>query len=452
MPVVALLALGAVLLRPGYSLWYDELFTAQVVRLSLGDIVRAAVQGQDIAGYLPGVAPSYNFPYYVVAELWAAVPGLGGDTSLRVLSLLTAAGGLALVTRAVARLTGRAPAVLAGTVLAASPLLLEQSVEARSYGLVLLATGGAALGLVRWLQEAPRGLVLFGVAGAAMGLMHWFSVTVLVAFVVAAVVLRRRAALPLAAVGALAVLPTLALVVMNLVNGIAGSNVTHLRSTGGRLPLMALDVWTGGRMPLLVLLVVLMALGAARASATRVLATTWALLPLGLVTLGELVRPLWEPRYLLAGLLGVGVLAAAGVWTLPRPARAPVAALLVGLTLFASAPVLAREPRERGAEMVALLAEVQSPGEPVVAGERRSALALDHYTPLVAPDLRADLVLPPEDAPRDADRVWLVHRYKHDRPMETDDYELLRAAGLTPQRQWHLPATRTHLVLELWTR
>jgi hypothetical protein len=36
--------------------------------------------------------------------------------------------------------------------------------------------------------------------------------------------------------------------------------------------------------------------------------------------------------------------------------------------------------------------------------------------------------------------------------METDDYALLRAAGLTPQQQWHLPASHTHLVLELWTR
>jgi mannosyltransferase len=452
LPVLVLLALGAVLLVRGHSLWYDELFTAEVVRLPLDDIVQAAVQGREIAPYLPGVAPSYNFPYYVVADLWAAVPGLGGDTSLRVFSLLATAGGLALVTRAVARLAGRPTGVLAGTVLAAGPLLLEQSVEARSYGLVLLATGGAVLGLVRWLQEPPRGLVLFGLAGTAMGLMHWFSVTVLAAFVVAALVLRRRAALPVVAVGALAVLPTLALVVMNLVNGIGGSNVTHLRSTGGRLPLMALDVWTGGRTALLVLLVVLMALGAARASGARTVATAWALLPLALVTLGDLVRGLWEPRYLLAGLLGVGVLAAAGAWSLPRPARVPVAALLVGLTLWAAVPVLEREPRERGEDMVALLLDVQEAGEPVVAGERRSALALDHYTRLLAPVLRADLVLPPDDAPPEADRVWLVHRYKHGRPMPTDDYELLRAAGLTPQRQWHLPASHTHFVLELWTR
>ena len=452
LPVVVLLALGAVLLRRGHSLWYDELFTAEVVRLPLGEIVQAAVQGREIAAYLPGVAPSYNFPYYVVADLWAAVPGLGSDTGLRVLSLLATAGGLALVTRAVARLAGRATAVLAGTVLAASPLLLEQSVEARSYGLLLLATGGAALGLVRWLQEAPGGLVLFGLAGTAMGLMHWFSVTVLAAFVVAALVLRRRAATPVVAVAGLAVLPTVALVVMNVVNGIGGSNVTHLRSTGGRLPLMALDVWTGGRTALLVVLVALMALGAARPSGARVVATTWALLPLALVTAGELVRPLWEPRYLLAGLLGVGVLAAVGAMGLPRPARVPATTLLVGLTLWAAVPVLERAPRERGEEMVALLVEVQAAGEPVVAAERRSALALDHYTRSLAPELRADLVLPPDDAPPDADRVWLVHRYKHDRPMETDDYDKLRAAGLAPQRQWHLPASHTHLVLELWTR
>ena len=91
--------------------------------------------------------------------------------------------------------------------LAASPLLLEQSVEARSYGLAVLATGAAALGLVRWLQEPPRALLLFGLAGAGMGLAHWYAVTVLAAFVVAALVLRGRRALPVLVSGAAAALP-----------------------------------------------------------------------------------------------------------------------------------------------------------------------------------------------------------------------------------------------------
>jgi mannosyltransferase len=131
-PPGLLLLLGTVLLLPGHALWFDELFTAEVARLPLGEIVSAVVHGQGTTDYLTGVPPSYNAPYYVVAHLWVSVPGLGGDTSLRVLSLLATAGGLALITRAVSRLAGRPTGVLAGLVLACSPLVLEQAVEARS--------------------------------------------------------------------------------------------------------------------------------------------------------------------------------------------------------------------------------------------------------------------------------------------------------------------------------
>ena len=452
LPAFLSLVLGTVLLLPGRALWFDELFTAEVARLPLADIVGAVVNGEGITSYLAGVPPSYNAPYYVVLSLLTALPGVGGDTSLRLISLLATAGGLALITRVVTRLAGRATGVLAGLVLAASPLVVEQSVEARSYGLAVLATGAAALGLVRWLQEAPRGLLLFGLAGTAMGLMHWYAVTTLAAFVLAALVLRRRGALPVLAVGAVAVIPTLAMVVVNLTNGTGARNAEHLKTTDGRLSLLALDTWSAGRTSLLVVLVALMVVGAVRASGARVLAVAWVVVPLLLLTVGELVRPLYLPRYLLTGLLGIGVLAAVGAWALPRLARGPAAALLLVLTLVATAPLLERGPRERGDELVALIAELQRPGEPVVAADQRSAMAVDHYVRLLHPELRADLVLPPADAPPDADRVWMVRRIIDGLPEPTDDDEILRAAGLTQAGQWELPASKTDLVLQLWTR
>src|SRR4051794_8875683 len=322
-PPVLLLVLGVLLLLPGHALWFDELFTAEVVRLPLGALLGSVVHGEGTTSYLAGVPPSYNAPYYVVVHLLTALPGVGGDTSLRAISLLATAGGLALITRAVSRLAGRPTGLLVGLVLAASPLVVEQSVEARSYGLAVLATGAAALGLVRWLQEPPRGLLLFGLAGAAMGLMHWYAATTLAAFVVVALVLRRRAALPVLAVGTAAVLPAVGMVLVNLANGTGDRNAEHLRPTGGRLAGLALDDWSGGMTSLLVLLVALMVIGVLRAWSTRVLAAAWVVVPLVLLTLGELVRPLYLPRYLLTGLLGVGVLAAAGAWALPRLARAP---------------------------------------------------------------------------------------------------------------------------------
>ena len=228
------LALGTVLLLPGHALWFDELFTAEVGRLPLGEILAAVTSGQGTTSYLAGVPPSYNAPYYLVVSAWTSLPGLGGDTSLRVLSLLATAGGLALITRGVTRLAGRATGVLAGLVLACSPLLLEQAVEARSYGLAVLATGGAFLGLVRWLQEPPRGLLLFGLAGAGMGLAHWYAVTVLAAFVVAALLLRGRRALPVVLTGGGGrAADAAAWSRLNLLNGTGARNAEHLRDTDG---------------------------------------------------------------------------------------------------------------------------------------------------------------------------------------------------------------------------
>jgi mannosyltransferase len=451
-PVLLVLALGTVLLLPGHGLWYDELFTAEVGRVPLGELFTAVVEGRGTASYLADVPPSYNAPYYVVVHAWMSLPGLGGDTSLRVLSLLTTAGGLALVTRAITRLAGRATGVLAGAVVACSPLLLEQAVEARSYGLAVLATGGAALGLARWLQEPPRGLALFGLAGAGMGLAHWYAVTTLAAFVVAALVLRGRRALPVLLIGALAVVPTAALVGVNVVSGNGASNAVHLQDTGGRLTRFALEAWTGGHRPLMVLVLGLAVLAAFRAAGVRVVALCWVVVPLLLLTAAELLRPVYWPRYLLTGLLGVGVLAAAGALSVPRAARMPVAALLLGCTLLAGAPLVDRAPRERSDDVVRALADVQRPGEPIIAADRRSALGLDHYVRTSAPRLRADVVLPPDDAPPDAGRVWLVRRFFGDSPGPTDDDDILRAAGLRVIEQHDFPARSTDLVLQLWAR
>jgi mannosyltransferase len=451
-PPGLVLLLGTLLLLPGHGLWFDELFTAEVARLPLAEILSAVVHGRGTTDYLTGVPPSYNAPYYVVVHGWMSLPGLGSDISLRVLSLLATAGGLALITRAVCRLAGRGTGILAGLVLACSPLVLEQSVEARSYGLAVLATGGAVLGLARWLQQPPRGLVLLGVAGAGMGLAHWYAVTTLAALVAAAVLLRGRRALPVVLTGAAAALPAIALVGVNLLNGTGARNAEHLHDTNGRLADLAVEAWAGGLRPLLWLTIGLGVVGAIRARGPRVVAGAWVLVPLLLLVLAELVRPVYLPRYLLTGLLGLGVLAAAGAFALPRAARVPMGAVLVTCSLLAGAPLATREPRERGDDVVRALAELHQPGEPIVAADQRSAMALDHYVRILEPGLRPDVILPPDDAPADADRVWLLRRIMDGAPEPTDDDEILQTAGLQMTRETSFPGGKTDLVLQLWQR
>ncbi|WP_245821243.1 glycosyltransferase family 39 protein [Geodermatophilus pulveris] len=449
-PPLAVVLLGAVLLAPGHGLWFDELFTAEVGRRSYAEILTAVVEGRGTTSYLADVPPSYNAPWYLVVHTWMSVPGLGGDTSLRALSLLATAGGLALVTRSVTRLTSRAAGVLAGLVLAVNPLLLEQAVEARPYGLALLATGGALLGLVRRLQEPPRGLLLFGLAGAGMGLAHWYALTVLAGFVAAALLLRGRRALPVALAGAAAALPAVGLVGVNLVNGNGDRNADWLPDTGGRLADLAVGAWAGGLAPLLALTVGLAVLGALRGTGVRVVGACWVVVPLVLLLLAEQLRPVYLPRYLLAGLLGLGVLAAVGALTVPRPARAPVAGFLVACSLVAAVPLFDRGPRERADDVVALLAERQRAGEPVVAADLRSATGLDHYVRTSAPQLRPDLVLPPDDARPPQERVWLVRQVVGGEVVPSDDDAILLDAGLRITAVYEFPASHTELVVQLW--
>jgi hypothetical protein len=183
-----------------------------------------------------------------------------------------------------------------------------------------------------------------------------------------------------------------------------------------------------------------------------VVGAAWLLVPLVLLTAAELVRPVYLPRYLLVGLLALAVLAAAGAVALPRPARIPAAAVLVVVSLLAAHPMLDRRPRERGDDVVAWLVAAQEPGEPVVAADQRSATALDHYVRETAPELRADLILPPDDAPADADRVWVVRRLFYGEPEPTDDDEILREAGLRLVHEQYFWAVKTDLIVQLWER
>lgn len=454
LPALLLLAVGGLLLGRGNGLWFDELFTAVVAPLPLSEIARAAIEGRGTTTYLEGIPPSYNAPYYLVAHVWTALPLTGSDTSLRLLSLLAATGGVSATVRALSRLGGTPFAVVAGAAIGLNPLVLDQVTQARPYGLVLLATGFAALGLARWLESARGGLVLLGVAGAGMGLAHWYAVLALAGLVVAGLVLRPRQWLPLLAVAALAVAPTTALVVMNLVNGTGDSNAGHLIDTGGTLAWQALRAWSGYEVPLLLVTAVLTLAGLARSPRLRVVGAAWVGAPLLALTAAELVRPLYFPRYLLPSLLGLAVVSAAGAvasrW--PRPVAVGAATALLATSALTSAGQVDRAPRERADDVVRALAEAQRPGEPVVAADHRAAIGLDHYVPALAPRLGADLALPPDDAPDGADRVWLVRNVHRGVVYPTDDDALLRADGLHLARETTYAGTTTTLVVQRWDR
>jgi mannosyltransferase len=443
-----LAVLGGALLLQRRSLWYDELFTAQVGTSGPVALARAVLTGEGTASYLREVPPSYNAPYYVVVQLWLSLTRLPADeVGLRLLSLCAAVAGVGVLTAAVSRVAGRTAGLLAGLLAATSPMVVEYSAEGRMYGLAVLATATAVLGLARWLDDGRLGL--WAVGATAAGLAHWFAVPVVAGLALSALVLRRRRALPLLAVSAVAVLPTLALVGLVQANGTGDSAVGWIRGTGGEVPMLALQAWTGGGSALLAALLLAVTAGLVLGQRTAaVVAACWVGLPLAAVTAAELLRPVFVPRYLLPALLGLAVLAAVGLARLPRWALVGGTGLLVALQLVAVGGVLDGGPREDARGAVAGLRDRQRPGEAVVAVDRRAALALEQY----AGRLHPDVVVPPADPPAGHDVVWLLRQSSGDRVRPSDDDEVLGGQGLRLQDSWTYDGTSSDLVLQRWSR
>ena len=490
LPPLVLLLLGGWLLSRGHGFWYDELYTAEVVQVRWGDLWHAYVWGEGTIPYLGDAPPSYNFAYYVVAKAWLTLtPLAANEAGLRLLSLLAMAAAVAVFVRvahllggwclsppsavdrpASGRLAaqrcwseaGRPPrrvapnakdtgllggsrlGVAAGLAMAANPFVVQFAAEARGYGLAVLATALAALGVVRWL-DGEAGLRLYGLAGAVAGLMHWFALLPVAALAGAAVVLRgRRAARPVVAAAGLAALPTLAVVGTAVANGVGGSGAEWISDVGLAVPRLLLRSWTAARWPLAVVTVALAAWGLARGGlgrTPRVVAVAWVAVPVALVTAIEPIRPLFVDRYLLPSLLGLALLVGLGVAALPRRAGIAALAAVVAVSGWASVAEVGLGPKEDVRGAVDWLAARAGPGEPVVAAARWDALGADHYARRHHSDLVDRLVLPPAPLP-DEPVLWVVRRakggVKGDRTkLEALDADLAgRGLRLTDQRRF----------------
>ena len=454
LPPAVLAVLGGWLVARRYGFWYDELYTAEVAPEGLGRLFDAFVRGDGTIAYLRDAPPSYNFPYYVVAHLWLALTPFGADeVGLRLLSLVAMTGAVAVFTRAVTRLGDRRTGLVAGLVMATNPFVVAYSAEARGYALALLAVSVAALGLARWLDGEPS-LWLYGVAAAAAGLAHWFALLVPAALAVAAVVLRRRRAVPVVIVSAVAAVPALAVVATALANGVGGSGAEWIRDVGLAVPRLVLRSWVAGSWFLLVPMVVAVAVGAAQRGRARTVALCWVALPVAAVTVGGLFRPVYVDRYLLPAVVGLAVLAALGVAACPPRWRTVALAGLLAPALVVTAGNVVRGPREDVRGAVALVAAHHRPGEPVVAAARWDALGVEHYTRRHHPRLGGDLVLPPAPVPVAA-TVWVVRRasggVKGDGTKLEDLDRDLAARGMRVADEHRLEGRRSVVVVQRWT-
>ena len=457
LPPLVIALLGGWLVSHRYGFWFDELYTAEVGPLPLGRLVEALVRGEGTIDYLRDAPPSYNAPYYAVVRVWLALTPFGPDElGLRMLSLVAATGAVAVFTGAVARLADRRTGLIAGLVLATNPFVVAYAGEARGYALALLAVSLTALGLARWLDGEPRALLLYGLAAGAAGLAHWFALLVPAAFAVAALILRRRQALPLMIATTVAALPALAIVGIAVANGVGGSGAEWIRDVGLAVPTRLLRSWTGGHLALLLAISAAVVAGTVggRGNA-RVVALCWVGFPVAAVTGAELVRPVYVDRYLLPAVIGLAVLAALGLACCPRRWLPLATGALLVASVTATVSNLSQGPREDVRGAMATVAARHRPGEPVVAAARWDALGVEHYSRRLHPQLTADVVLPPSPVP-DSPSVWVVRRaaggVKGDAVKLADLDRDLAARGLRVAEEHRLEGRRSVVLVQRWAR
>jgi mannosyltransferase len=145
------------------SFWLDEAYTEGLIRMSFG-------------GMLHAIPTSESTPpvYYMLAWGWTHVFG-HSEFGVRSLSALAGILTVPVVYVLALRLADRKAALIAGTLVALSPLLIWYSQEARAYALATFLSTVSLVCLVGFLDTRRFGWLVGWTASSALGLAtHYF--------------------------------------------------------------------------------------------------------------------------------------------------------------------------------------------------------------------------------------------------------------------------------------
>lgn len=146
------------------SFWDDELFTLWLLRLDLGEMLRA-------------IADSEATPplYYVATRLWSAVAGTG-EIAVRIPSVLAGTAAIPIAYAAARQLASRSIALWVAAFVALNPYLVWYGQEARSYAfLVPLTAAVVAFFLAALRRPSPPALAGWAFTAALALATHYFS-------------------------------------------------------------------------------------------------------------------------------------------------------------------------------------------------------------------------------------------------------------------------------------
>jgi mannosyltransferase len=170
-PVLAATAIGGAIRLSTLnvqSFWDDEGFTVGLMRLGFVDMLREVPETES--------SPPL---YYVLAWGWAQIFG-SGEWGLRSLSALFGTAAIPIVYFAALTIGSRRGAAIAAFLLAANPLLVWYSQEARTYALLVFLSALSFLAFTRALRGGGRSLIWWAATASLALAAHYFAIFIVV--------------------------------------------------------------------------------------------------------------------------------------------------------------------------------------------------------------------------------------------------------------------------------
>ncbi len=407
------------------GLWLDEAYTLGAVHQ-----LRSAV---------PETSWTMS-AYYAVLRVWLQVSE--SVWWMRSLSVLAALGAIAVTVTLARRLVGAREALVAGLLLALSPMWLTYAQEARSYGFVMLAVATTWLAADHGLTDLDavgrrRWWLLHTAVAVVLPLLHGLSVLQLLPQLVLLGLARVDRATWLRALRGIGLAVALTGILARTASDEVGDWVdpVSLESIGFNLErFLSRWVLVCAGLGLLVLVGVAVAVLASRRAVTAVdraralLPVLWGVAPLVLLVAVSLARPSLVPRYAVGCVPGVALLMAAAVERtgrsrFPAPAARAVAAVVVAVALAAGHIHLHTRPLDGWTVAARRIAAEARPGDTILLSREPTT-----RPPFEAAWRDVDPVADPVQLPA-ARPLGEVLRFEPDDTDGTERWNQARAAG-----------------------
>lgn len=359
--------------------------------------------------------------YYFILHFWLHLGN--GEFVIRLLSVLAGVATIPIVYLLGKQIYDQSTGLVAAALLAVHPAHVAYSQEARGYSFVVLFAVLSVYFFVRAMQgTATHSWFWYAITTVLAVYCHSFAVLLIAAQLASLVFMPAREIPWLRLIVSLAAVAVFTGPLLLLISSQNQGQWAWLPKFGFRefLHLMTFLTGNGVRLFLYVLFwiaVVAAWLGDSRRRSAQswreALTITWLVVPILVVSIAALARPMLAPRFLIFCIPAVVLLAGRGISVAPYRKPATAAVLLLIALSAASLRTYYRTPKEdwRGAARFVLSAA--RPGEPIVLWD---SPAFAYYRARLARGANLDFKSP-EDwiaaSWQSSSRVWLV-LYEHD--------------------------------------